>query len=251
MKMSTELRIIPSVFGERNEVNYVITSGLPESESSEAFHKSFHVFGMKDTDETSDKLFISHVWEGSLVLSDFLVSNPQLICQKRVVELGSGSSLPSLVVSCFDPKVVVSSDFPDTKLINHIRHLALINNCNNLIVEPFKWGQDPDILFRHTNHERFDLVLLAELLWKDTYPLMRDLLLTVKSCLKPKTGIALFSFAKRLCEEFTEEMIYDFLKLAKEEFCFTVELIEVNEKYMDAMENYPAKVFLYQFKLDE
>ena len=51
------------------------------------------------------------------------------------------------------------------------------------------WGDTPDSLLVCTGPERpgFDLILLAEPLWKDTYPQHRQLLHSVRACLKKQS----------------------------------------------------------------
>src|SRR5688572_33367426 len=44
-------------------------------------------------------LFRSQVWPSAIALSEFIVSNQQLVHNKNILELGAGLGLPSLVAS--------------------------------------------------------------------------------------------------------------------------------------------------------
>ena len=242
-KFQSELIEYPSVFGERNHVHYVVKRA-EKNIGGDNFAKTLRVYGVQDNTRTTESLFINHVWEGSVVLSDFIINHPEIIFGKNILELGAGTSLPSLVSSLFSPELVISTDFPDEALIDHISKLVEENSCKSICVAPFKWGDSPHELLNISKQRKFDVILLAELLWKDTFHLMDKLLSSVKELIH-SDGKAYFSFAKRLCVDFTEENIQEFFQLATEKYHFIVELIETNKNYKDAMENSVATVFIY------
>jgi hypothetical protein len=249
-----------SLFGEREDITYHIfpenqENGTVDGESLMNFEEFVRIRALKDSSGEENKLFVNHVWEGSIVLTDFIVTNSDLFVNKSTLELGAGTALPSIVVSKFFPSVVVASDFPDENLLNHIKMLSVENKCENFFVEPHKWGGSVDNLLSHlaggtsNTYRLFDNVFLAELLWKDTVRMQNALLSSVKRCLKPVVGKAYCCFAKRYCEGFTEETVNRFFSAAENTFGFSVELLETNEKYKDAMENVSITVYLYALTL--
>ncbi len=61
-------------------------------------------------------------WKTARVLSDFLLRNPSLVRDKRILELGAGAGLPSIVSSLAGAKEVVITDYPDEQLVDNIRY---------------------------------------------------------------------------------------------------------------------------------
>jgi nicotinamide N-methyltransferase len=55
------------------------------------------------------------------VLSDYLLRNPTIYRQKKVLELGAGAGLPSLVSAVSGAQTVVVTDYPDQQLVDNLR----------------------------------------------------------------------------------------------------------------------------------
>jgi hypothetical protein len=118
-----------SLFGEREDITYHIFSENQQDdnvgiESSMNIEEFVRIRALKVVSGDDNKLFVNHIWEGSIVLTDFIVKNFAMFIDNSVLELGAGTSLPSIVVSKFSPSVVVASDFPDENLLNHIKLLS-------------------------------------------------------------------------------------------------------------------------------
>lgn len=244
-KFKTSVEEIPNVFHERSSVRYQISVENDEDDHDAHRSKSIVIEAMK---RKNDELFVGHIWEGCLVLADFIVENLHLFHNCMVLELGAGCALPSMVMSRCSQNRVICTDYPDPNLIQHIHSLIQQNLCSNIEVEPFGWGESCDRLLSYTNNaEGYDVIFCAELLWKDTLPLMRKLFTSIKSCLKPNIGRAYFSFAERFCEGFSKDSVIEMLNIAREEFGFQINLLSSNDKYTDAIENIPSVVYLYEF----
>jgi predicted nicotinamide N-methyase len=182
-------------------------------------------------------LFADDIWPGALFLADFLADNCDVYCKEKcVLELGAGGALPSLVCAKLGCRRLVISDYPDEAILNNIVDLLTENELdteeNRVFVRGHRWGECVDnLLFsnipsssvvtdvhssdgcdahdddthsttddihNHTNRiDYFDTIILAELLWKDTYTQHRSLLQSVVRCLRPFTGKALVCFAHR------------------------------------------------------
>lgn len=98
------------------------------------------------------------VWGASLCLANFLIQNPSLIATKdqptsqtqsaastttmtTVLELGCGLGIPSMIASSLGASRVIATDFEDTTL-QHLDHLAQINDCHNLELYKLDWKDD-------------------------------------------------------------------------------------------------------------
>ncbi len=93
------------------------------------------------------------VWEGSIVLADYLAT---LRSPKKILELGAGLGLPSLVASSFGHEVV-ASDYE----ILPLKLVELSAKVNNLTVKTlFLDWKNPQV------SEKFDLIVGAEVVFK-------------------------------------------------------------------------------------
>lgn len=201
----------------------------------------------------NDALFADDIWPGSILMANTIADTP-LYCENRcVLELGAGAALPSLVCGKLNPKILVISDFPDETILESIE-LSLEENSihkghdEGIVVIGHKWGESVEDLleplrraFHNTDlccyPERFDLVLLSELLWKDTYRSHFALLKSLKACLKPD-GEALVSLAHRPTDDFehSRERDMEFFSLAQTaEFGFQVDLLRTEKGVSDAL----------------
>jgi predicted nicotinamide N-methyase len=244
MEMSSTY-LIPevSLFGERKSVLYrlpqsdicIIASTLTTSSCGD------------DPENGRSQLFAEHIWPGSLVLSDYLVDHSEdLVRDKTVLEFGAGAGLPSIVASRLQARLVVCSDYPDEYILDNIRSLAHRNHCDQLVVEGHRWGTAVDQLLQYlpVTTDRFDLLILAECLWKDTFPLHSALLESMRCCMHQQS-IALVSFAHRPCATHSENHDLEFLERAQIELGLRVKLLKATDQYSDAMDADPIIVYLY------
>jgi nicotinamide N-methyltransferase len=81
----------------------------------------------------------------------------------RLIELGAGSGLPSILIAkCYPHISVIASDYPDAKLIHTLRENVVRNDVSqNCTVVPHAWGTDPSALL----HPAADVVIAADTLW--------------------------------------------------------------------------------------
>jgi hypothetical protein len=77
--------------------------------------------GLREEQECASSslhLFADDVWPGALVLADYLSSNPEVVFNKTVCEIGAGEcGLPSLLSWHLDAKVVCVTDFPSVSCV--------------------------------------------------------------------------------------------------------------------------------------
>lgn len=195
-------------------------------------------------------LFCDNMWPGSLVLADYLCINPDLVRGKACLELGAAIALPSMVASDLMAHSLVITDYPAEGVLENIRILFEKNrlSLSNVLIADHIWGQDIESIsnLSSKSNGKFDVIFLAELLWKDNYAQHENLLQSVSSLLDPTGGIALLSFAHRSTETHTKDHDLEFLELAKQRFHMNVTLVEENSKYCDVDESTPTRVFLYK-----
>jgi EEF1A N-terminal glycine/lysine methyltransferase len=208
-------------------------------------------------------------------MANAIADLPSLCNNRCILELGAGAALPSLVCAKLSPRAMVISDYPDETILESIE-ISLDENGidhspdKNIVVVGYKWGESVQELLAplrlvvgsdssaHSggtglDQRGFDLVLLSELLWKDTYSSHVALLQSLKACLKPD-GEALVSLAHRPTDdnEHNRERDMEFFSRAQsEEFGFRVELLRTQTDAADALSGSGddnMDVYLYSLK---
>ena len=86
----------------------------------------------------------------------------------NVLEFGAASGLPSMSVAFKDANHVVLTDYPDPELLNALNDTVNLNQDNinsNVSVVGFQWGQDVSQLLEITFPKKYDLILMADLIF--------------------------------------------------------------------------------------
>jgi nicotinamide N-methyltransferase len=134
-----------------------------------------HTYTRKREDVTPSKINFdlvgkhslwAHVpWNAGILFADYIDENPCIVNDKRVLELGAGAALPSIVSSLNGASYVLSTDYPDLPLITQLK-LNIHNNCvsNNIEAEGYLWGKNLltsfdviimcDLIFNHSQHSQ-------------------------------------------------------------------------------------------------
>ena len=201
-------------------------------------------------EETStNKLFVDHIWPGAFVISDFLNTHPEYCFGKSVLELGAGAALPSLVAAKLGASIVVASDYPEPTILNHISVSSRLNDVN-IVVQAHVWGQSVESLLDKSDSKGFQLILLAELLWKDTYALHTDLLKSIAEALNVADhGVVLAAFVHRPAPNHTLNKDMEFFEKATSNFNLHCRLLDiVHDKYTDVDDDSFANIYLYQLE---
>ena len=139
-----------------------------------------------DTQAANWSLHASSIWSSSLYLADHIAD---LQMEKylniargegrplRVLELGAGAGLPSILLSkLYSDVLVTCSDYPDPELVRTLAENATRNDvADRCRVVPYAWGSDPTPLFAsHVPPEAqlagdtllgFDVIVAADTLW--------------------------------------------------------------------------------------
>eukprot|EP00943_MAST-04B_sp_MAST-4B-sp1_P004982 g4982.t1 len=197
------------------------------------------------------ELFASDVWGGAVVISDHFKNNPNVVEDKLIVEVGAAGALPSMVASTLRAKYVVCTDFPDDNLIASIAsqfsNNACYDNINNYNVLGHKWGDTDSCkeILKTTalNGKKFDVVIVAECLWRDTYCQHANLLTSICELLS-EDGIVFV--AHTFHNPGYEEKDLEFFSRANNDFGLDVKLVETrkNMAYIDGSEADASDVYL-------
>lgn len=114
----------------------------------------------------------------------------------RVLELGAGAGLPSILVAkCFDGVHVTASDYPDPALIRTLQSNVERNDVRRCCrVVPYAWGSDPSVFRQSAAADdatqedcRMDVIIAADTLWNSE---QHALFLQTLQMLLRKTGDA-------------------------------------------------------------
>ena len=142
------------------------------------------------------------IWKASWVLSGYLADLPPDV-NKRLLEIGAGVGLVSIVAATFGHQITMTEYNPDA--LNFACANACLNNCPDLPIKKLDW-----------NHPRlkgqFDLIVASEVTYNEEnfFPLIRFF----KSNLKPGGEIILTSEIRRSGQ--------DLFRLFKSDFDITV-----------------------------
>jgi predicted nicotinamide N-methyase len=202
-----------------------------------------------------DNLFVDDVWPGSRVLADFLIENCNSFVGKSCLELGSGGALPSLVAASLGARRVVITDYPAEGVIENILNVISANALTNAVAVGHIWGTENVLSLLNLGdisatdeQEGYEVIFLAELLWKDTYPLHRNLLESLSACLNRQKGVAYITVAHRPTSTLinhSAENDMEFFSVAFSEFGLQNQLLQTSSKYHDVDETVPINVNLY------
>ena len=158
------------------------------------------------------------LWEAGKIMSHIIRTGEFNVDakDKTVVEFGSGAGLSSICCSIAGAKHVVATDYPDQNLIDNLRF-----NCSkypNIDVIGHQWGKDWKAVLDANNGEKFDVALLADLVFNHTCH--KDLLESLVNCLR-RDGYALVTYTHHRTHLVKEDL--HFFELAEKKFGFKVE----------------------------
>ncbi|OWB56981.1 hypothetical protein B5S28_g2902 [[Candida] boidinii] len=185
------------------------------------------------------------LWNAGKYTAKYLEDNSDILIKgKKIVEFGSAAALPSLICGLNDAKIVIATDYPDPELLNNIDYNIEHSGYDkmNKIVSShgFIWGNDVTPIVEDLQKKLsstseddkfFDLLILSDLVFNHTEH--RKLLKSSKELIKPledknkprSGGKCFVVFSPHRPHLLKEDL--DFFELAKEEYGFDVEKIEM------------------------
>lgn len=136
------------------------------------------------------------LWSAGKVLANYIDERPEIVRDKRVLELGAAGALPSIICSLNHAKTVVITDYPDPDLLENIQrnidHCSNASESTTVTCQGYIWGRETTELLREAQDELFDLLILSDLLFN--HQAHRDLLKTCKECLSCRTASQILVF---------------------------------------------------------
>ncbi|WVQ79798.1 hypothetical protein IAT38_001898 [Cryptococcus sp. DSM 104549] len=139
----------------------------------------------------SHPLWGHHLWNTARTLSTYLLRNPAFTHSRRVLELGAGAGLPSIVCTLAGSEKVVVTDYPDEGLLENLRYNVEMNveeeGREGIVVDGHLWGHDTRPLQAHLPEgKHYDLLILSDLVFNHS---QHDALIkTVESTLAPSVS---------------------------------------------------------------
>lgn len=199
--------------------------------------KTRNVSSVRTGETAANGLFADNLWPGCFVMADILAYNPQICLHKTVLELGAGAALPSVVAGALGASKVVVTDYPEQSVIENIEEVMQMNDIEQAIVLPHLWGDSVEDLRQCVNGAYFDVLILAEVLWKDTHHLHDLLLQSVSQTLDRERGVALMTFAHRETDAHKATNDLEFFVLAEEKYGLRSKCLGQSTKYKDVFED--------------
>ena len=138
---------------------------------------------------------------------------------KTVLEVGAGAALPSMCCCKMGAKNVVATDYPDENLVDNIRFN--ISPFKNGKVTGFKFGADPAPLMALNNGEKFDIMILSDVIFNHT--VHKELMKSVVDLLKDD-GYALVLFTHHRTHLVKEDLA--FIDIAEKKFPLSWEEVD-------------------------
>ncbi|EQC39302.1 hypothetical protein SDRG_03507 [Saprolegnia diclina VS20] len=131
--------------------------------------------------------FGAHVYEAAILLS---LTLPELVQNKRVVELGCGTGLVSLAAAAFGASTVVATD-GDPQSVALTQSNITNNSMGNIDAKVHLWGQELDAI------EACDVLLGADIIACPYEQAFDDLLSSLRHFVAAPSAIALITYKPR------------------------------------------------------
>ncbi|GAN01933.1 ik:tdsubc_1b12 [Mucor ambiguus] len=91
-------------------------------------------------EEVLDAAYGCYIWPSALVMGEFVWHQRNIFKDKTVLELGAGTSLPSVVIGKSIPSAhLILSDIPE--ILPVVRNCIQLNDIQGTWIQAVKWGQ--------------------------------------------------------------------------------------------------------------
>ena len=130
--------------------------------------------GLQHEDVADERIpYWAELWPAAVGLSEYLVSNPELIRDKTILEIGGGLGLPSLVAAALGGEVTSTDYLQDA--IDFARRNAERNGIGNIKFQTLDWRNLSGL-------EQFDILLASDVVYerKQFEPLLKAFDVLVK-----------------------------------------------------------------------
>ncbi|XP_055677574.1 histone-arginine methyltransferase METTL23 [Lutzomyia longipalpis] len=146
--------------------------------------------------ELRQAAYSSYTWPCAPILSLFLWQRRESLVNKRILELGAGTSLPGILAAKCGAQVTLSDHATLPKTLSHINRCCLLNNLTpgeDIAVTGISWGLLLNSLF---NLGPIDLIIGSDCFYDPT--VFEEILVTVSFLLEHNPGAKfLFTYQER------------------------------------------------------
>ena len=209
-------------------------------------------------------LYVDDVWPGCKLLSRYIDENALCAGKKNVVELGAGCALPSVVAAVAGANLVVATDYPAPGVIDTIRDVFVANQLDvnsspsslacTCTPHALEWGNvthEKEVLsLLPGSKSGYDLCLVAEPLWQDTFPCHSELAHSISAMVGNEGGYALLSFCHRPNNIHVPERDLSFFQTAREKHGLQSECImSIKGEYSDVQVTDGTRIDVHLYKL--
>lgn len=150
----------------------------------------------KKISHANESPYWSRVWPASLALGEFILQHPDYIKDKRVLELGAGLGLPSLVAAAF-ARHITCSDL-DPRAVKIMQQTFLLHCLQHVEVQIIDWNSIPRNLDA-------DVVLLSDINYDPAQ--FQHLELVIKNFLIKKTTLLLSTPQRLMAKSFINTLM--------------------------------------------
>ncbi|PFH50601.1 hypothetical protein AMATHDRAFT_144739 [Amanita thiersii Skay4041] len=186
----------------------------------------------------ANTLLADHLFSPALLLAEWIERGLLPAQGQTMIELGSGSGLPSLLASTLSesPSLVVVTDYPDESIMRNLtrnveRNSESFTLGHGIHCAGYEWGRDVSHLrkFLPKQSDGFDIIILSDLLHFDTShgALMRSLDMLLSKLPNARMYIAAGRYT-------TDAVCAQFLLLA-EQSGFLIEEIDGGSEWQGKM----------------
>ncbi|XP_054834711.1 histone-arginine methyltransferase METTL23 [Eublepharis macularius] len=91
--------------------------------------------------EVLDPQYGMYVWPCAVVLAQYIWFHRKLVCDKRILELGAGVSLPGIVAAKCGAEIILSDNAALPQCLDNCHRSSQMNNLSGVFVTGLTWGQ--------------------------------------------------------------------------------------------------------------
>jgi predicted nicotinamide N-methyase len=178
--------------------------------------KNIDLIQITNIDEIFDQLILNHpddvqiiddsipywtdLWPAAIGMSDFILENETLFEQKRVIEIGCGLGLPSIVAAGV-AKEVTMTDYLEDAIVFAKRNVAL-NNLKNINFELLDW-RDIEV-----GHQKYDVILASDIAYEKRF--FEQLPFALKAMMHYNSMAVLSEPGRAFAKDFVDGLIEHF-----------------------------------------
>ncbi|KAL7515462.1 hypothetical protein ACHAWX_000815 [Stephanocyclus meneghinianus] len=145
-----------------------------------------------------------NVWDGAVLLARYMEKRPQIVMNKRVLELGAGCGLVGIAAAKLGAKDVVMTDlqYALPLMRENVEHNTSNDTHQKISCQECDWSKPPTLneLFQSSNDGKSeifpDVIIVADCVWLSA--LVAPLLRTLKAYTSNSSTSVIISYQQRV-----------------------------------------------------